>query len=101
MRRGIEILLCACLPSWAANSYYTTFPSPPAPENPSSEGSLWTGGQSAGGNLWGDTQTVSGKVYGVSEPTAFGDPTALLSGKGAWGANQTAQGTVSTTNPTG
>jgi len=35
---------------------------------------------------------VPGLAFGVSEPTKYGDPTAIL--KGAWGADQTAQATV-------
>lgn len=76
----------------AAASYATTFAAPPAPENPISEGGQWIGGQTAGGNLWGDVQTKAGIAFGVSEPTQYGDPTALLTG--AWGASQTVQGVV-------
>ena len=76
----------------AANSYHTTFPNT---ENPISQGGLWAGGQSAGGNLWGNVQTSPGLAFGVTEPTQFGDPTAILTG--AWGANQTVQGVVVST----
>lgn len=84
--------------------YSTTFP---LTENPISEGGNWVGGSSAGatfaslwargriwkgGRLWGDVQTASGLAYGVSEPTDYGDPTAILIGK--WGPAQTVTGTV-------
>jgi hypothetical protein len=61
-------------------------------ENPISEGGRWIAGQSAGGNLWGDVRTKPGLAYGVSQPTGYGDPTALVTGN--WGPNQTVQGTV-------
>jgi hypothetical protein len=75
-----------------AANYATDFPAPPAPESPISEGGQWIGGQTAGGNLWGDVQTKGGLAFGVSEPTQYGDPTALLTG--AWGGSQTVQGVV-------
>jgi hypothetical protein len=78
------------------NTYSTSFPSPPTPENPICEsaagGCNWTVGSAAGGSLWGDVQTAHGQAMGVSEPTQFGDPTALLNG--TWGANQSAEATV-------
>ena len=73
-----------------ANSYSTSFP---ATENPISESGNWVGGSSAGGNLWGNVQTKSAMAFGVSEPTQFGDPTAILTASG-WGPNQTVTGTV-------
>jgi beta-galactosidase len=60
--------------SGSQKTYSTTFP---LTENPISEGN-WIGGQSAGGNLWGNIQTNGGLAFGVSEPTQFGDPTAIL-----------------------
>jgi hypothetical protein len=84
--------------------YSTTFP---LTENPISERGSWVGGNSAGatfaslwargkvwrgGHLWGNVQTASGLAYGVSEPTEFGDPTAILAGK--WEPVQTATATV-------
>src|SRR5216683_4628985 len=72
------------------NGYYTT--NFPLTENPISEGGVWTGGSAAGGNLWGDVQTNGTMAFGVSEPTQFGDPTAIL--KGTWAVDQTAQATV-------
>jgi hypothetical protein len=71
------------------HTYSTTFP---LTESPISDGGNWVGGQSAGGNLWGNVQSVSGLAFGVSEPTQFGDPTAILTG--TWGGNQTVSGTV-------
>jgi hypothetical protein len=77
--------------SSTGRTYTTSFASPPAPENPICEntgsGCNWIGGSTAGGSRWGNVQTVSGKAFGVSEPTQFGDPTAILTG--TWGPNQT------------
>lgn len=87
-----------------ARPYSTTFP---LTENPISESGDWVGGGSAGatlaslwargriwrgGRLWGNVQTASGLAYGASEPTEFGDPTAILTG--TWGPAQTVTGTV-------
>src|SRR4029453_4297101 len=70
-------------------TYSTNFP---LTENPISEGGNWVAGQFAGNNLWGDIQTNGTIAFGVSEPTAYGDPTAILTGP--WGPNQTAEGVV-------
>jgi len=64
----------------------------PLTENPISEGGNWVAGQSAGNNLWGDIQTNGTIAFGVSLPTAYGDPTAILTGP--WGPDQTAQAVV-------
>lgn len=64
-------------------TYSTTFP---LKENPISEAGNWISGAAAGHNLWGDVQTSAGFVFGVSEPTVYGDPTAILTG--SWGASQ-------------
>jgi len=77
-------------PVWVCSQTYST--SFPLTENPISEGRKWVGGQSSGGNLWGDVRTGSGMAYGVSEPTRYGDPTAIL--KGHWIADQQAEVTV-------
>ena len=81
--------------------YSTTFQKT---ENPISEDGKWEGGSDAGasifaggsiwtgGRLWGNVQTSSGLANGVSEPTEFGDPTAILNGN--WGPSQTATATV-------
>jgi len=71
------------------HTYSTTFP---LTENPVSEGGNWIGGQSAGANLWGNVQTNGNLAFGVSEPTQFGDPTAILTQ--TFGPNQTVSGTV-------
>jgi hypothetical protein len=88
-----EVILAIVLVFWpmreVAQTYTTSFA---LIENPISERGAWIGGQSAGGNLWGDVRTSDGMAYGVSEPTKFGDPTAILGG--SWGANQQAQATV-------
>ena len=70
-------------------TYSTNFP---LTENPISEGGNWVAGQSAGNNLWGDIRTNGTIAFGVSEPTPYGDPTAILTGP--WGPNQTAQAVV-------
>jgi hypothetical protein len=91
-------ILCGSRAFLAQTSSYTT--SFPLTENPISEGGKWINGGSAGGNLWGNVQTKPGLAFGVSEPTQFGDPTALLTG--SWSADQTAQATVKiNTTPTG
>jgi hypothetical protein len=92
---GIAFLLLT-VPLFA-RTYSTGFP---ATENPVCEGSPcnWTGGQAAGGNLWGYVQTASGLAFGVSQPTQFGDPTAIVSG--TWGPDQTVQATVKVTGST-
>jgi hypothetical protein len=77
----------------AAAGYSTTFG---ATENPLSDGARWIDGQAAGGNLWGDVRTTPGLAFGVSEPTQYGDPTAVLTG--TWNANQSAQATVKIVN---
>jgi hypothetical protein len=84
--------------------YSTAFP---LTENPINENGNWLGGSSAGatfasrwakgrvwrgGSLWGDVQTADGLAYGVSEPTEFGDPTAILTG--TWSPAQTVTATV-------
>jgi hypothetical protein len=91
------VLLTLVVLSVASSPDSTSFP---ATENPISEAGKWIGGQSAGGNLWGNVQTTPGLAFGVSEPTQFGDPTAILTG--TWGADQTASATVKiNTTPTG
>ena len=57
-----------------------------------SEGGIWINGGISGDDLWGNIQTMPGMVFGVSEPTKYGDPTAIL--KGEWGPDQEAQVTV-------
>jgi hypothetical protein len=46
----------------------------------------------AGNNLWGNCQTNGTMAFGVSQPSTYGDPTAILTG--TWGPNQTVQATV-------
>jgi len=80
-----------------SGTYTTTFP---LTENPISEGGKWIVGTAAGGNLWGAVRTTPGLAFGVSEPTQFGDPTAVLTG--TWSADQSAQATVRiNSTPTG
>jgi len=70
-------------------TYATKFP---RTEPRLSEGGVWINGGDAGAGRWGDIQTTPGLAFGVSEPTKYGDPTAILTG--AWGPDQTAQATV-------
>jgi hypothetical protein len=72
-----------------ARSYSTTFPKT---ESVLSEGGIWISGGICGDDLWGDIQTTPGLAFGVSEPTQYGDPTAIL--KGEWGPDQEAQVTA-------
>jgi hypothetical protein len=96
IRTLVSLLMCAwalLTPSGthlAQNSTYTTTFA--LTENPISEGGKWINGGAAGGNLWGNVQTTPGLAFGVSEPTQFGDPTAVLTG--SWTADQAAQATA-------
>ena len=69
-------------------TYTTNFP---LTENPISGSGNW---QVPGGlaSQWGNIQTNGTMAFGVSEPTTFGDPTAILTG--TWTADQWAQATV-------
>ena len=73
----------------SARNYATNFASR---ENPLSENGNWIEGQNAGGDLWGNVQTDGTMAFGTSEPTEFGDPTAVLAGR--WSATQTAAATA-------
>ena len=78
----------------APGSYTTNFP---LTENPISEDGNWTNGGCCGNSsLWGNIQTTPGEVFGVSEPTTYGDPTAIVNG--TWGSNQTITVTVKITS---
>lgn len=57
-------------------------------ENPISESSSWTNGS---GN-WGGVRTTTNQAFGISQPTQFGDPTAVVSG--TWGASQWVLGVI-------
>ena len=82
VKKLILAIVLMSWPMWAfAQTYSTSFP---LTENPISESGKWIGGQSADGNLWGNVQTSGGMAYGVSEPTTYGDPTAILTG--SWAA---------------
>lgn len=97
MIRSAILMGLFCAGTVQATSYSTNFP---LTENPISENGNWASGQSAGNNLWGDVQTNGTMAYGVSEPTPYGDPTAIL--KGSWGRDQTVQATVKiNATPTG
>ena len=64
----------------------------PKNENPISEANNWINGAAGGASLWGNVRTTPGLAFGVNEPTQFGDPTAILTGK--WGPDQTVEGIV-------
>jgi hypothetical protein len=85
---GIALFLLT-VPLFAQN-YSTTFS---ATENPICDGSpcKWSVPGSVA-SQWGNVQTAPGLAFGVSEPTQFGDPTAILTG--TWGPDQTLQGTI-------
>lgn len=80
-------------PAPGARIYATKFP---IAESRLSEGGVWINGGAAGATLWGDIRTTPGLAFGVSEPTKYGDPTALLTG--AWGPDQSAEATVRITD---
>jgi hypothetical protein len=81
-----------------ARTYSTNFASPPAPEDPISEGGMWMIPTSE----WYAVRTTQGKAFGTEPGTqgnctqgagaACSDSTALLTG--AWGPDQTVQGTI-------
>ncbi len=85
------------LTSSSGNTYITSFASPPAPENPISEGGNWINGATTGVG-WGNVQTTSGLAFGtnVSGAPPFNDSTAVLSG--TWGSDQAATATVHSVN---
>src|SRR5580698_4727628 len=90
MKTLLLALLMIPAPLWA-NSYATSFPAPPAPENPISESSKWVNPNMT--SLWSNVQTTgAGQATGVTTPTEYGDATAILAG--SWGPNQTIQETV-------
>jgi hypothetical protein len=100
----IGVLVCAGVVLAQSRTYLAQSPtytsSFPLTENPISEGSKWIVGTAAGGNLWGAVQTTPGLAFGVSQPTQFGDPTAILTG--TWSPDQSAQATVKiNSTPTG
>lgn len=74
-------------------TYTTNFP---LTENPISERGNWINGQAAGVD-WANARTTPGFAFGTeSGKVRYGDSAALLTG--AWGPDQTAQGTVHTVN---
>ena len=83
-----------------ANTYTTSFP---LLENPISENENWINGGVTGLD-WTDVQTSTGLAFGTMSGIAGGnaqyaDSTAVLAG--TWGADQTAQATVSVNNASG
>jgi hypothetical protein len=97
----LHLLACGCSSSSSSQSRSPiVFPTASSPytttfqltENPISEGGNWIGGQSAAGNLWGNIRTNKNMAFGASEPTQYGDPTAILTG--TWNPAQTASGII-------
>jgi hypothetical protein len=80
-------------------TYSTTFP---LTENPISEGGNWINGGTTGLD-WSNVQTTGGvKAWGTQVPSGLGHNDSIAVLTGAWGTNQTVQGTsaiqVSATN---
>ena len=70
-------------------SYSTNFASPPAPENPISEGGNWINGK-VNGLDWKNVSTTAGFAFGTQTGfDSFADSTAILTG--AWGPDQSGQ----------
>jgi hypothetical protein len=88
----------ALAPRSTANSYSTKFPNN---EDPISEGGRWISGKKAGLD-WSDVRVIPGFAFGTEiggnrpAPEKYDDSAALLTG--AWGPNQTVEGTVHRTN---
>ena len=76
--------------AFGQGTYTTSFPSPS--ENPISEAGKW---QTPDGtaNQWGDVAKTAGFAHGVTQPTTYGDATAILTG--TWGATQNSSETIS------
>ena len=87
------ILLILVFAGTVHAQYNTSFPSPPAPENPIAEGGKWINGRT-NGTSWGNVITDSHGAHGEpqAQQSAFADYTAVLSG--TWASGQTACGTV-------
>jgi hypothetical protein len=85
----LSALLLLPVPLWA-NSYATSFSSPPAPENPISESSHWLNGGTNGTN-WNNCQTTAGFVHGTQTGTGpnYADSVCVLTG--TWTQNQSAE----------
>jgi hypothetical protein len=86
------------VPSGQHNSYTTNFL---AKEEPLDEGAKWISGKSTGVD-WSDVRTSAGLAYGTelgsrNGDKAYDDSTSLLTG--LWGADQTAEAEVHSTNP--
>lgn len=97
MRKMIVLLLVATVVLFCGNvlaqEYSTTFP---LTESPISEGGNWVNGKATGIN-WQNVRTISGLAFGTQdEYGGYDDSTAVLSG--VWGADQTAQATVYSSN---
>lgn len=99
------IFTLLALPLLAQNNYVTSFPSPPAPEDPISESGHWINGSVVGfvgaggphvydGN-WTAMQTSAGLAYGTQDGSngpPYTDSVALLTGN--WNPVQTVKITV-------
>jgi hypothetical protein len=85
--RFVLAILLLTLPLFG-RSYTTSFASPPAPENPISEGSNWINGKATGLD-WNNIKTTAGFAQTAQTLSAsgFDDGTALVTG--TWGPDQT------------
>lgn len=73
-------------------SYSTSFASPPAPENPISEGGVWVNGAAVGLD-WHDVQTTANEAFATAIALAFNDSIAVLNTP-SFSGNHFAQATV-------
>jgi hypothetical protein len=103
IRRSCCLLLAAaCLLSCSATdsvfthagSYSTSFA---LNENPISEGGRWVNGRTTGLD-WKNVVTSDDNAHGEVSGAGYDDPTAILTG--TWSADQSAQATVFSRNPT-
>ena len=97
--RFVLAILVLTLPLFG-RSYTTSFASPPAPENPISEGSNWINGKATGLD-WNNIKSTAGFAQTAQTLSAsgFDDGTALVTG--TWGPDQTVQVTAKGPSTTG
>lgn len=76
--------------------YTTTFP---ATENPILQGTMWTNGGTTGLD-WQNVRTTTNKAFGVAISAGYDDPTAVITGNGAWNTNHSMTCTVVNNNTT-
>jgi hypothetical protein len=91
----LAMLSLAFLPGTLFSQTYTT--NFDGTENPISESGSWQSGRAVGLD-WADIATYSGVAHGTNNTSGYADPTAILTG--TWTADQTAEATVYSVNPT-